>query len=107
MVDAHSGWARVHTKILDQLGKDLLEACELWPDNRFDLGIEKFKENMNKMAELMVPRSECAAKKMAKANAAMCNNLGKLRNQLITVINVTNTSTNVNASRPNRKGKEG
>ncbi|KAJ1944529.1 hypothetical protein GGF37_002151, partial [Kickxella alabastrina] len=133
MVDAHSGWARGHTEILEQLGKDLLEACELWLDNRFDLSIEEFKENMAKLAELMAPRGECAAKKMAKANAAMRGNLGKLRNQLITGINVTNTrlgppsvrswhtntnantraspntrtsvNANANASRPDRKGK--
>ncbi|KAJ1898040.1 hypothetical protein LPJ66_002993 [Kickxella alabastrina] len=91
MVDAHSGWARGHTEILERLGKDLLEACELWLDNKFDLGLEEFKENMSKLAELMAARSECVAKKMTKANAAMRGNLGKLRNQLITGINVTNT----------------
>ncbi|KAI7829956.1 hypothetical protein BX661DRAFT_170318 [Kickxella alabastrina] len=125
MVDAHSGWARSHTEILEQLSKDLLEACELWLDDGFDLGIEEFKENMAKLAELMAPRGECAAKKMAKANAAMRDNLGKLRNQLITGINVTNTclgptsvrswytnnntnasaSANANASRLDQKGK--
>ncbi|KAJ1941972.1 hypothetical protein GGF37_003311, partial [Kickxella alabastrina] len=125
MVDAHSGWARSHTEILEQLSKDLLEACELWLDDGFDLGIEEFKENMAKLAELMAPRGECAAKKMAKANAAMRGNLGKLRNQLITGINVTNTclgptsvrswytnnnanasaSANANASRLDQKGK--
>ncbi|KAJ1889631.1 hypothetical protein LPJ66_007932 [Kickxella alabastrina] len=66
MVDAHSGWAWGHTEILEQLGKDLLEACKLWMDNRFNSGLGEFKGNMTKLAELMAPMGECTAKKDGK-----------------------------------------
>ncbi|KAJ1885281.1 hypothetical protein LPJ66_010196, partial [Kickxella alabastrina] len=93
MVDAHSGWARGHTEILEQLGKDLLEACELWVDDRFGLGLEEFKENMSRLAELMAPRSESNVRANTSVNASASVNIS------------ASASANANASQQDRKGK--